>query len=147
MADPATLLAELQAAGLSLRRQGERLLVKPAGLLSEEHRKAIVTYRAELLELVVDEDAVDLLAQLDPDWSKGPVQIMEAFILRWPDGTPLGAVTAEEMAAIDRWKEWVKTTRQAEAALATDVREKSQARRRKQKRPGASGKGLFEGQA
>jgi hypothetical protein len=47
------LLAALEAAGFSLRTDDIKVLVSPAGKLSQEQRNAITEHRADLLALLV----------------------------------------------------------------------------------------------
>ena len=50
-----SLLAELRSLGLALTVKGDRLMVRPSGLLTDELRQAIREHRSALLSLVASE--------------------------------------------------------------------------------------------
>jgi hypothetical protein len=52
---PAALLASLRAAGLTVRTNGVKVLVSPTSRLTPEQTDAIITHRAALLALLIDE--------------------------------------------------------------------------------------------
>lgn len=59
----ASLLQHLQAAGLALDAQGDRVIVRPRSLLTDADREAIKANKAELLELLTGPTS------LEPAWT------------------------------------------------------------------------------
>lgn len=98
------LLRSLREEGFSLREWEGKILVSPAHLLTEAQRQAITANKSSLLALLEKEEGWErttaALAQLEPDWAAGPVQLLEAVLVRWPDGTLAAALAREEWESL-----------------------------------------------
>jgi hypothetical protein len=57
--EPALLLAELDAAGFALAVAGDRLTVSPASKLNPGQREGIVRWKADLIALLAEREALD----------------------------------------------------------------------------------------
>lgn len=58
----ADILAELRADGLTLTADHGRLIVEPAGSITDEHRALIREHKAELLDLLEPADGIEAAA-------------------------------------------------------------------------------------
>jgi hypothetical protein len=72
--EPAALLADLEALGVILRAEGNRLMVDaPAGVLTADHHAALAEHKSALLRLLAAE--ADALGRADGDRSFGATQL------------------------------------------------------------------------
>lgn len=123
---PPALLASLRAAGLSLRAEGGKLLIRPISRLTAEQRAAVAASRDALLSLLSPdsaawEEAASAIAErafLDPpDFGGAGVAMRESVVVRL-EGFPAVAVSPEEWAEIEKVNADARKARERLAALA-----------------------------
>lgn len=111
------LLADLEAAGLTLERDGQRLLVSPASALTPELADRIREGKPVLLTALAVRQAMEearpaIVEEIDQAGES--VRLVERTVLVWPDG--------EAMAFDPEFVQWWKR-HNAEAARAREAAE------------------------
>lgn len=95
---PNAFLDSLLRADFTLRVEGDRLVIAPGSLLTDEQRAFIRANKPELIRLVLASvwDDVDFTA-LEPDWQTGAVQMTEGVVV---DLWGRKVAITQEMAAV-----------------------------------------------
>ena len=120
---PDDLLADLEAAGLTLQRDGERLLVSPAALITPDLAARIREGKAGLLTALAVRAAQSATPAIPwEDAHPGEaVRLVERVVLVWPDGEAM----AFDPEFVDWWERF-----NAEASLLREIAERKTTRKK-----------------
>lgn len=110
------LLQKLREAGLTIEYNGEKLLVQPTGLITDEIRAEIRAHRDEIIAALT---SPDWLASYQPDWDRGNVQLLDMVKV-----DVLGRDVVVSRAEWEDFKAWVKAHN-----AAADERHKKKAKK------------------
>lgn len=108
------ILSELRAVGLTLTAVDGRLIVEPAGRITDEHRALIRAHKSELLDLLATAAGTEAAAVAfcgtcrhirRPGIANRYCAGRDDLLPAYGDGHPLRQLPADQGANCERWEE------------------------------------------